>query len=311
MAETERVYILGAGAIGLALAVHLVNSSKEAIAVRTSNHEVSRKVVDVSLQSSSESVIVAPVEMVSLSKLRHLDGIIAVTAKSYANAHISAQIRERAIEAPIIIMQNGIGVEEPYLLSGFSEVYRCIVYATGQKTGERDLRFRSVRPSPIGVIRGSEHNLESYVEQLTTPEFEFSVEDNIQEEIWKKAILNAVFNSICPLLDVDNGIFIRDEQATDLAKQIVEECIEVARGLGLNLVQEELMEQLFTISRGSEGQFISTLQDIRNGRETEIESLNLEIARVAENITPSIDVNRTKLLGTMILLKSLLHRRPQ
>ena len=79
----------------------------------------------------------------------------------------------------------------------------------------------------------------------------------------------------------------------------------------LSLDQEGLMEQLFTISRGSEGQLISTLQDIRNGKETEIDSLNLEIARVAENMTPGIDVNKTKLLGTMILLKSLLHRRPQ
>jgi 2-dehydropantoate 2-reductase len=34
------------------------------------------------------------------------------------------------------------------------------------------------------------------------------------------------------------------------------------------------------ISTGSK-QLISTLQDIRNGRQTEIESLNLEIARLA------------------------------
>ncbi|MBN4081123.1 hypothetical protein JYT44_02030 [Caldithrix abyssi] len=311
MAETERAYILGAGAIGLALAVHLVNNGKKATVVRIRNNEISEKVIEVSMQHSINSVIKVPVEMISLSKLKDLRGIIVITAKSYANTLISAQIREKGIKAPIIIMQNGIGVEDPYIFSGFSEIYRCILYTTSQKTDEYNLRFRSINTSPIGLIMGSEHNLKKYVEQLSTPAFEFCVENNIQDEIWKKAIINSVFNSICPLLDVDNGIFIRNKKVADLANEIINECIKVAQCLGLNLTQKKIMEQLLKISKGSEGQFISTLQDIRNGNETEIEFLNLEITRVAEKMTPKIKVDKTKLLGTMILMKSLLHRQLQ
>jgi 2-dehydropantoate 2-reductase len=311
MAEAERVYILGAGAIGLALAAQLVHNGKEAVAVRTSSSDASEKVIEVEVRGRDDSVIKAPVEMISLAKLEHLHGVIVVTAKSYANTLISAQLREKGVEAPIVIMQNGIGVEEPYIQSGFSEIYRCIVYATSQKTGQFGVSFRAVAASPIGIIKGSENSLERYVQLLSTPAFEFDAEPNIQEEIWKKAILNSVFNSICPLLDVDNGVFVRDEQAAELAAEIVEECTQVARGLGLNLDQGKLMEQIQTISRGSEGQFISTLQDIRSGKQTEIETLNLEIARVAEKLSPEIDVSKTKLLGSLILSKSLLHRKPQ
>jgi hypothetical protein len=60
--------------------------------------------------------------------------------------------------------------------------------------------------------------------------------------------------------------------------------------------------------KGSD-QLISTLQDIRSGRQTEIEFLNLEIARVAASMQPRLDLPRIELLGKMILVKSLQHRR--
>jgi 2-dehydropantoate 2-reductase len=67
------------------------------------------------------------------------------------------------------------------------------------------------------------------------------------------------------------------------------------------------MEQIQQISKGSDGQLISTLKDIRNGRETEIEFLNLEMARMAAAQHPRIDLPKTELLGKMTLAKS----RPQ
>ncbi|WP_161807087.1 hypothetical protein [Desulfatitalea tepidiphila] len=45
---------------------------------------------------------------------------------------------------------------------------------------------------------------------------------------------------------------------------------EVARRIGIDLATEELMEQLLLVSRSSDGQVISTLQDLNSGKETEI-----------------------------------------
>lgn len=72
--------------------------------------------------------------------------------------------------------------------------------------------------------------------------------------------------------------------------------------LKVNLTQVEIMEQLLAISKRSDGQLISTLQDIQAGRKTEIESLNLEIARIAASM--QVKVPKTELLGKMILAKS-------
>lgn len=171
--------------------------------------------------------------------------------------------------------------------------------------------MRPVTASPIGIIDGNESGLEQCVEALTTGGFPFRTEANIQREIWKKAIINAVFNSICPLLDVDNGIFVRDEEAANLARTVVRECVTLTDRLNMGLSESELMEQLTRISKGSDGQLISTLQDIRAGRQTEIDYLNLEIARVAASLQPALQLPRVELLGKMILAKSLQQRKKE
>lgn len=61
------------------------------------------------------------------------------------------------------------------------------------------------------------------------------------------------------------------------------------------------------ISERSDGQLISTYNDIRKKRRTEIESLNLEMAKLAESIGEPELVPYTKAFGLMILAKSELY----
>lgn len=305
MDPKETIYILGCGAIGLPLAVFLVNAGRNVIAVRTSR-DAPKRTLTVSVRNGTDRLN-ATLELIPLSELNRLDGIIVIAAKSYANNEIAQQLKNRNVAGPIVILQNGLGVEKPFREAGFFPIYRCILYATSQPALENEFTFSLIAPCPIGVVSGDESNLGRCVEELTTDEFPFHSEANIQREIWKKAIINSVFNSICPLLEVDNGIFARDEETANLAREIVRECVMLTDRLNMGLSESELMEQIMRISRGS-SQLISTLQDIRKGRQTEIESLNLEIARVAASMQPIVHLPRIELLGKMILAKSLQQR---
>src|SRR5512147_308991 len=139
--EPERIYILGAGSIGMSLAVHLANSGKKVTAVRTSTDEIDSQVVEVTIRGSNGKTFKSPVEIVSLVRLKSLAGIIVVTAKSYANALIASRLKELEIHAPIVIMQNGVGVENPYLDLDKSRIYRCVLYVTGQKNSNNSYTF--------------------------------------------------------------------------------------------------------------------------------------------------------------------------
>ncbi len=304
----DRVFILGAGAIGMALAVHLELENRDVVLVRTSRDDVAEEERTISMMTIKDDLVKVDVKTISLEKLEYLDGIIVNAAKSYANEMIAKKIRKKTIQAPIVVMQNGLGVEQPFIDAGFTEIYRCILFVTSQKSEEYQIRYRPITVSPIGVIKGSEKNLLKIVELMNTPGFPFTAEEEIQEKIWQKAILNSVYNSICPLLEIDNGIFHRDNEVTQLALEVMEECIAIAAATGIKLDIEQLKQQMLTISKLSDGQYISTLQDILNGRETEIDSLNMEIARIAEGHTPRLQVEKTRLLGEMILLKSEISR---
>ncbi|MFW9788842.1 MAG: ketopantoate reductase family protein [Candidatus Thorarchaeota archaeon] len=305
---TDRVYILGAGAIGLALAVNLNLESREVILVRTSRADVSKRSSIISMTNADDELVQMQMDMVSLDKLRHLDGIVVNTAKSYANEMIANKLARMRIESPIVVMQNGMGVERPFLDAGFAEIYRCILFSTSQKMDELHIRYRPIAPSPIGIIRGDVQTLHGIVNALNTSGFQFSAVEDIQEKIWQKTILNSVFNSICPLLDVDNGIFHRNDEIARIALEVMEECALVASAVGVKVDINQLKQQMLAISKAADGQFISTLQDIRNGRETEISSLNLAIARIADEQNPKIRIDKTRILGELTFLKSEISR---
>jgi 2-dehydropantoate 2-reductase len=247
---------------------------------------------------------------VSLAKLQSVEeGVIVITAKATGNRYIASELTRLKVGGPLVILQNGVGVETPFLEAGFPGVLRCVLYATAQSDGENSVQFRPVAASPIGRIKGEPAKLTEVVETLNSDGFPFRVEERLDEEVWRKAIMNAVFNTVCPLLEVDNGIFIRDSMVAGIAVEILRECIAVTRGLGMDFKEEELMEQLMMISRRSDGQLISTLQDLKKGNETEIEFLNLAIAKIAAGLEPPVEVGRTKVLGELILKKSELRRR--
>ncbi|MHA2304949.1 MAG: ketopantoate reductase family protein [Candidatus Hodarchaeales archaeon] len=304
MSGQKSIFILGSGAIGLALAINLVNHDRNVILVRTSKEDFSKEKIEVSLKNVHGEIVKASITMVSLNKLKTLTGIIVIATKSHVNDIIATKLKERKVISPLVIMQNGLGVEEPFIGRGFSEIYRCILFVTSQTINDYYVRYRPIKPSPIGIIKGDNQKLQEIVATLNTLEFEFFLERKIQEKIWEKAIINSVFNSICPLLDIDNGIFFRNKEITRLASEIIKECITVALASGMALNEKQILQQVLNISEISTGQLISTLQDIRNKRKTEINSLNLEIARIAEKHDLTKQIEKTELLGKLIQFKS-------
>jgi len=303
MVPEEKIYIVGSGVVGFPLAAYLTNAGRTVVAVRTSRNDVALGAVNVTVQNDADQIN-TPVNTVALTHLSNIAGIIVVTAKSHANSAIAAALKDKGATGPVVILQNGVGVEKPFLATGFAPIYRCVLYVTSQATGENAFSFRPVTASPIGVIHGEPTELTQTVAALTTPGFPFRTEANIEREVWKKAIINAVFNSICPLLDIDNGIFIRNAEVAGIARAVVNECVTLTNRLRLDLTENELMEQIMVISQRSDGQLISTLQDLRAGRETEIAFLNLEMARIAAALQPSLALPRTELLGQLIAAKS-------
>jgi 2-dehydropantoate 2-reductase len=295
------IYLIGNGVIAKALAVSLRLNNRNVTILRGSVDQQPATSEIIRLEVGYE-LLQADVNISTISNYDKLDGLILLTTKTFGNKAIADKLRGKAGTSPVVLLQNGLHIESSFM--DFPELYRCALFATSQFGDEGKIRFKLVAPSPIGVINGSSQTLQIIVTEITTDIFPFRVETDIQPIVWKKAICNCVFNSICPLLEIDNGVFHRNEVALEMAKQVITECLAVARQHNINLSFDDVLNNLLSLSKMSDGQKISTYQDILNKRETEIDTLNFAIAQAAGDLPVPV----TALLGKLAKLKSDLSR---
>ncbi|WP_298709442.1 ketopantoate reductase family protein [Chitinophaga sp.] len=303
----ETTFIIGAGAIGQVLAAALTLHGREVVLLRGSTLHQATTVRPIHV-TTPETAFQAAVRFDSPQQFPALEGPVILTNKSFGNAALAGQLKGKTGHWPLVLLQNGLEVEQPFLEMGFPSVYRCVLFATSQFAEDGSLRFKPVAPSPIGVMKGDAEVLPELAGRISTPLFPFRAETNIQPVIWKKAIANCVFNSICPLLETDNGIFHRNAEVMDLARQVIAECLDIAKSKGVELELGEVEESVLMISRMSDGQLISTYQDILQKRPTEIDTLNLAVARMAQEMGLANAIPRTRLLGELTKMKSNINR---
>ena len=251
----ESIFIIGAGAIGKVLAVFLRLQGKQVVIIRGSIDNKPSYMQKISVLMSDNHLLEAVVEISTLSRYPALDGIVVLANKSYGNALLAEKIGPKINHSPVVVMQNGLDVELPFITNAFPRVYRCVLFATSQDIGDNCFRFMPVATSPIGTVKGDPDLLAFIVEQLNSSFFVFMEQASIQSAIWTKTIVNCVFNSICPLLETDNGIFCRNSDALDMAKGIIQECVEVARQAGIRIDTDRVVHTLLFISKSSGGQF--------------------------------------------------------
>lgn len=305
MQEKNRtIFIIGAGAIGKALAAFLKQEGKDVMILRGHLNDHSTYTEQIEIQLADNEVIKAELPVSTIRNYSELKGIVVLTNKSYGNRDIAERLKGKLNDTPLVILQNGLNVEFPFIENKFPQIYRCVLFATCLPLSKNRLKFRPVSDSSVGIISGNTKELLKVVNELNTPQFSFKPEPDIHTKIWSKAIVNCVFNSICPLLETDNGIFHRNTNALNIAKRIINECVTVAATQGISLSADNVLGSLLHISRHSDGQLISTYQDIINKRKTEIETLNVAIAGIADNLEEKGLAKETGLLGELIQIKS-------
>lgn len=301
---SSTIYIIGAGAIGKALAVFLLHAGKNAVLVRGSVNDGTSNIQDITIEIADGNLLTYSVQTVTLDCIDQFEGIVLLTNKAFGNAALAGQLFNKGTDYPLVLLQNGLGIETAFIEHGFKFVYRSVLFATCQEVGENRLRFRPVKESPVGITKGSNEELELLVDRMNTALFPFSPSQDIRTIVWEKTIMNTVFNSVCPLLAIDNGIFYRSEKALQLARRLINSCVQIAQKAGITIYAEKIEDGLLKISRASDGQLISTLQDILHDRLTEIDHLNFELVRVATSLGLQEEAREIQLLGELIQLKS-------
>jgi len=101
------------------------------------------------------------------------------------------------------------------------------------------------------------------------------------QALWRKVIVNAAINPLTALVNVPNGRLLEVQELRALLRSLVVEAVKVAATEGYRF-ETSLVEYTEDVCRQTATNISSMLQDVRAGRQTEIEAITGEILRRAD-----------------------------
>lgn len=124
------------------------------------------------------------------------------------------------------------------------------------------------------------------------------VVDDIEERLWQKLLINVGINALTVLYNCPNGHLLAIPEARARLCTLVEEGALVAHKKGLNVGADPVVRAL-EVCRATASNISSMLQDIRNGRKTEIMAINGALLMEAEKL--AIPAPENELLVRQVL----------
>lgn len=290
----KRAGIAGCGAMGSLLAHRLCLAGIEVVIYDTSPVLVSAvesRGITVIDSAGNRSTCHPPVS--SDPAILGSRDVVFIMVKTYDLTSCMESI-SRSVSAGTILVsvQNGIGNDL---------VIREFCPANPLVTGTSAMGATVLEPGLVllggtgdTVIGGDEGGYISPIaELLGKAGFPVKITGDVRTAVWRKAIVNAAINPLGAILGKPNGAIADDTYSASLQEDLVHEAVSVARGLGMMLDEDRMLEQTRTICRLTAANINSMLQDLRAGRRTEIDSINGAIARQGHSLGIPCPVNLT------------------
>lgn len=210
----------------------------------------------------------------------------------------------------ILSVMNGIDSENQLAaVYGWEHVmYSYMRISIVMKDGKADFN-EALGKVHFGEARNSKltERVKTVKELFEACGIKYQIDLDMVKGLWFKFMCNIGENMTCALLGVPFGAFCESEHANFIRHKAMEEVVEIANRLGIALEQEDIMRQDARISSIPFANKPSTLQDLENGRLTEIEMFAGKVVELGRELgidTPynlmfyhGIKVQEEKMLG--------------
>ncbi|MGH3167961.1 MAG: ketopantoate reductase family protein [Trebonia sp.] len=231
--------------------------------------------------------------------------LVIVFAKATATATVAAAAAAAIGPRTVVLtLQNGLGNIEALL----AHVPRDRLLAGTTTLGTELLGPGRIRALGSGeTVLGALGSSSSYPERtmvtLRDAGLPSRVTDDALGAVWAKVAFNCVMNSLCAIAAIPVSALARYDGFDALAGSILDEIAVVAAAEGVTVDQAAilaLMKAQFSPSASGD-HLASTLQDLMNGRPTEIAHLNGAIASraAARGLAAPVNALITQLFGLL------------
>ena len=287
-----RIGIVGAGSIGSLIAGCLSSTTCDLLLYGRGLHGAHLTVDGLRIEGVEARVIssqrweVLPAEQPLPESVSSCCDVVLLTGKSTAfEEHLNVAKHLLHPDGLVCTFANGLGHEER-LVHAFG-VHRVLA-ATTTHGAYRSQPGRVVWAGKGNVSIGPflHHHSTDDVSELMNCLSDAGLEPvwnlNGRVLLWNKMLLNIAINPIAGLLGKENGALL-EPSLFESSVSVMLEGARIARAEGVSLDDDEqLVDRLRHVLVQTTDNYCSMLQDIRAGRGTEINSLNVEICRRGE-----------------------------
>lgn len=127
-----------------------------------------------------------------------------------------------------------------------------------------------------------------------------TVSDRVIDTLWTKLTTNCAYNALSAVAELPYGPMLKVEGVAEIIEIVVEECVAVARALGVFLPRD-IAKTVLALAGTMPQQYSSTAQDLARGKPSEIDHLNGYVVRKGAELGIPTPVNRT--LQAMVKLR--------
>lgn len=268
-----KINIIGAGSMGIALAYFLQKRNEVVLTVKKGEgkyYDDGLTLIDKGKERKFN---------VEISEESTRSDITIVAVKSY---DLGSVFGGRGLEGRVILIQNGLAhlnIES----DGVTKIYAVTTWASKKVSrGVAELTGR-------GYFRLGSHSGRIDISFLTNSGINAEWIEGIDEELYRKAAINAVINPITAMFGVKNGVVATSAELWALASETIGELEDLFSRIGYRL---EIEKNVLETCRVTAENTSSMLQDIQHGRKSEIDSITGEIIAIGKRNGLDLKVNR-------------------
>ncbi|MBI3032948.1 ketopantoate reductase family protein [Candidatus Woesearchaeota archaeon] len=292
----HHILVVGGGAVGLAIAGFLSQGNDVSLLCRTDTQAsaINKEGIDISGKLGDHNNL--RISAASEFKPADYDVIFIATKYGDTATTINNLVDHVGDTIPIVSLQNGVTNSE--LLRRYfktNPLVESVIPIGFQKQGMRTTEITFVGDKVIFGGNVQDTTLEAIVKICTEVDFPARTDPNFAGQQWKKYVFNLAYNALSGILNKPNSS-LTSWQERHLLKSIIKEAYQIIEREGIVIdglpTPKSYFNYLVTTSPQLGNHKSSLCQDLNAGRRTEIEALNCELSRKAQEYgfrTPAND----------------------
>ncbi len=305
-----KIAIIGAGAMGSLYGGKLSLSGNDVVLYDINKAHVDKinsEGLSIEESSTGEMTKAYPLASSNPEDVKDSD-LMIIFVKSTVTESVSKQFVKLAKPATIALtLQNGLGNED--IIKEYFGKERTAAGVTSQgATFLEPGKIRHAGNGPTHICMSDKKNkkLETIVKTFAESGFEINTEDNIENLVWSKLIINVGINAVTAITGLENGKLLDFPEMKSLMEDLVNEAVQVAKGKSIQLNYPDPVQIVFDVSQKTALNRSSMLQDFDRGSMTEIDFINNAIVREGKKL--GIPTPYNSLISKLVKSMELVNR---